>query len=352
MLTEDAQGMMRWYQKNKRILPWRELSDPYAVMVSEIMLQQTTVAAVIPKYQRWMGRFPDVASLAEADLEEVLSHWSGLGYYQRARRLHQAARRIADMGLFPDTLEDLKSLPGFGPYTAAAVASICFERPELAADTNVIRVLFRYYKLAASASDRASLTEIKRRTRSTLETIVPGDFNQALMELGAGPCSVTRPSCRECPLHRGCGARASKSGPEAFPTPSPKKAPRKTPGLGLLLQDRDRQTLLLRGTSIGLLRDLFQPPLVFQEGEGPLAETSRTLLNSFGNSPWEDQWELQYGISGRRLNLECRLWTAHRKEVEAVLARLLPGKDYLWWKPEPETKVPVSTLTRKVLRLA
>src|SRR4029453_3344213 len=179
--------LLRWYRKHKRDLPWRTTQDPYCIWISEIMLQQTTVAVVIDYYHRFLRRFPDLRSLAEAKEEEVLTLWSGLGYYSRARNLHRAAQKILDDhgGKFPKDPEMIASLPGIGRYTLGAVGSIAFGHPLPLVDGNVIRVYARYFALKGSPKDSRFQKKIWKLAESWLHQGSPGDFNQALMELGA-----------------------------------------------------------------------------------------------------------------------------------------------------------------------
>jgi A/G-specific adenine glycosylase len=188
----------RWYDRNKRSLPWRNSSDPYAIWISEVMLQQTRVAAVIPYYERFLKRFPHPAALAEAPEEEVLTLWSGLGYYTRARNLQAAARQIVERGSFPQTYDELRELAGVGDYTAAAVASIAFGLPHAVVDGNVRRVTARITNGKGDTQEIADLL---------LERKNPSRSNQALMELGAVICLPRDPLCAECPIVTQCEAR-------------------------------------------------------------------------------------------------------------------------------------------------
>ena len=205
-------ALLLWYVAYRRDLPWRRDADPYRVWVSEIMLQQTRVAAVLEHYARFLQRFSTVQTLASAHEQSVLAIWSGLGYYHRARRLHQAAKVIARErnGEFPRTAEAWSELPGIGRYTAAAIASIAFGEPVAVVDGNVERVLARLF---GRADARESAWQ---RAEALLDPIRPGDFNQAMMELGATLCTPRTPKCLVCPLHRWCqsrGADAAKPQP-------------------------------------------------------------------------------------------------------------------------------------------
>lgn len=198
-------ALLAHFDARARDLPWRRTDDPYGIWVSEIMLQQTRVDTVVPYYERWMDRFPDVDALAAAELDEVLKHWEGLGYYRRARMLHRAAVEVRDRGgTLPDTAEGLKGLPGIGDYTAGAVASIAFGRPEPAVDGNVRRVLARLFDLPDP-----SPSELRALAAALVPAERPGDFNQAVMELGATVCTPRDPDCGGCPVAGSCRARAA-----------------------------------------------------------------------------------------------------------------------------------------------
>ena len=210
--------LLSWFDRHRRDLPWRRTRDPYRIWVSEVMLQQTRVEAVLPYYERFLFRFPSVDELASAPIDQVLALWSGLGYYRRARQLHAAARRIADMGDFPRTVARLLELPGIGAYTAAAVASIAFGVAAPVLDGNVERVIARRLALAQDPKRGASRSLLMAAAAALLDPSRPGDSNQALMELGAMVCLPRRPRCLLCPLRPGCGA-AGEGRPELYPPP-------------------------------------------------------------------------------------------------------------------------------------
>jgi A/G-specific adenine glycosylase len=189
-----AEALLAWYERVRRPLPWRATRDPYALLVSEVMLQQTQAARVVAHYERWMERYPDAAALAAAPVAEVLAAWSGLGYNRRALALQRAAARVAEHG-WP---EDLQALPGVGPYTAAAVASFAWAAPVAAVDTNVRRVLERHDGV------RRTPRELAARAGELLPQRRPAAFNQAMMELGATVCAPRRPLCERCPVRPGC----------------------------------------------------------------------------------------------------------------------------------------------------
>jgi len=203
--------LLRWYDRTRRELPWRETSDPYAIWVSEVMLQQTQVKTVIPYFQRWLERFPTVRELSLADEAEVLHAWQGLGYYSRARALKRAAEVVVERhaGRLPATTEELRALPGIGPYSAGAIASIAYGERVPVVDGNVIRVLTRLFALRGDPAKAPLKHELWQRAAELVPPRRPGDHNQALMELGATLCVPEKPRCNECPLARQCRARAA-----------------------------------------------------------------------------------------------------------------------------------------------
>lgn len=285
-----AARLLAWYDRHRRVLPWRapagERPDPYRVWISEIMLQQTTVAATGPYFQRFLARFPTVAALAAAPVEDVMHAWSGLGYYARARNLHKAARKIvADFGgRLPDTEEELLTLPGVGPYTAAAIAAIAFDRPAAAVDANAERVIAR---LAAIAEP---MPGAKRAIRAHAAGLVPerraGDFAQALMDLGSGICTVTAPKCLLCPLADSCAAHA-RGVAEELPVKAAKPERPTRRGVAFWIVDGEGRVLLRRRPPSGLLGGMMEvPSSAWREGrldrakalqEAPLALDFRLL---------------------------------------------------------------------------
>ena len=202
-------ALLRWYERNRRDLPWRRDRDPYRIWISEIMLQQTRVAAVIPYYERFLARFPTVQALADAREQDLLAAWAGLGYYSRARNLGHAAKKIVETGGFPRDHAVLRSLKGIGDYTAAAIASIAFGGPHLAMDGNAIRVLSRLTNERGNVLIRPVRDRLSEAGGRWLDRKRPGDFNQALMDLGATVCLPKEPRCVGCPVGRFCAARAA-----------------------------------------------------------------------------------------------------------------------------------------------
>ncbi|MDQ7007469.1 MAG: A/G-specific adenine glycosylase [Acidobacteriota bacterium] len=239
--------LLTWYDQHHRRLPWRETRSPYPVWISEIMLQQTTVETVIPYWKRFIERLPDVEALAAATEDRVLTLWAGLGYYRRARFLRAAARHIVDVhgGRFPRTVEGLRALPGIGTYTAAAIASICFDVREPVVDGNVIRVLGRCLALEEDPRRGTGRRRIEAAAREILDPARPGDSNQALMEVGAMVCRPRSPRCSACPLAPGCAGRAGGN-PETYPPPPTRSPMVEVCRLGVIVEDFQGRLLLRR----------------------------------------------------------------------------------------------------------
>jgi len=261
--VDIAGELLGWYDAARRDLPWRtppgERADPYHVWLSEMMLQQTTVKAVAPYYQAFLARWPTVADMARARVEDVLAAWAGLGYYARARNMHKTARIIADDfgGQFPHTEAELRKLPGIGPYTAAAIAAIAFDQPATVVDGNVERVISRLFAV------RETLPGAKPRLRACAETLTPtqrpGDFAQAMMDLGATICSPRTPACARCPLRADCRARAEGVA-ETLPLRAPKAERPRRHGAAFVAWRSDGYVLLRRRPETGLLGGMMEPP--------------------------------------------------------------------------------------------
>jgi A/G-specific adenine glycosylase len=256
-------ALLAWYDRHRRDLPWRALpgepADPYKVWLSEIMLQQTTVTAVKRYFLGFVARWPNVGELAQTPGEEVMRAWAGLGYYSRARNLHACAKIVAGQlnGKFPDTEAGLQDLPGIGPYTAAAVAAIAFGRPAAAIDGNAERVLARLYSIAMPLP--AARSEIKARAAAMVPVERPGDFAQAVMDLGAMICSPKHPSCGICPLLKFCRGHASGC-PESLPRKAPRRERPLRQGAVFFVRRRDGAVLVRTRPPKGLLGGMTEIP--------------------------------------------------------------------------------------------
>lgn len=276
-----SRKLTAWFRDHHRKLPWREGADPYRIWISEIMLQQTTVRAVVPYYEKWTRLFPDVRTLATAPLQKVLRAWQGLGYYQRARNLHRAARILVHdhAGRIPDDERILGRLPGFGPYTTAAVLSLAYSRPLPVVDANVRRVAMRLMGLRGEASSRKD-NAIRAYLRGVLPARDSGLFNQAMMELGALVCRSRNPQCLLCPVQEAC--RAAREGTqEVIPRPG-KRSSKKVAAAVAVIEERGRFLIQKRPPS-GLLAGLWEfPGGKIKRGESPEAALKREVREELG----------------------------------------------------------------------
>src|SRR5437660_7795752 len=272
--AEVRSRLLAWYAANRRDLPWRRTRDPYRILVAEYLLQRTRIASGTPYYERFLTRFPTVHDLAAASLDDVLAVWEGLGFSGRAKRLHAAARVIVveHAGKVPPSYEGLAALPGIGPYTAGAIASIAFGIAAPAVDGNVLRVLARLFRIREDVTS----VVVRRRIAELAATLVspdaPGAFNQAIMELGATICTPTNPACDRCPLENRCLARAAGE-EQQIPISAPRKKLRAVPVAFALIEANGR-VLLVRRESGTLLDGLW----ALRGSEIPLLSSELTSL--------------------------------------------------------------------------
>jgi len=272
-------NLLAWYDDNKRDLPWRDCGDPYKIWLSEIMLQQTRVDQATPYYERFIDHFPTVHDLAKADQQEVLKVWEGLGYYSRARHLHDAAKLVVDEfnGKVPDTWKEINKLKGVGPYTAAAVLSIAYQKKHAVVDGNVIRVLSRYYGIEDDVRSTKTKNTIQEYADELIPEDRPGDFNQALMELGAMVCAPSNPNCEVCPLAAECVAyKTAKTDKIPYKSPS-KKRPHHQIGVGIIFNDDDEVLIALRPDD-AMLGGLWEFPGGKQEENEEMEDTVKREL--------------------------------------------------------------------------
>ena len=321
--------LLAWYRKGHRDLPWRRVSDPYRIWVSEVMLQQTRAQAAIPFYQRFIERFPTAAALASAGEEEVLTIWSGLGYYARARNLLRAARQVVAAGGFPRDYEGIRALPGVGGSTAAAIASMAFQLPYAVVDGNVLRVVARVENDAADIASPPTRERFRAGAQGWLDPRHPGLFNQALMELGATVCLPGKPRCRVCPLSSLCRARREGTVLE-LPVKLRKTRPVRIAGVLLLV--RKGRRILLRQREAGARR-----MAGFWDLPAPEDLPGWRTAARFG--------EFRHTITHHHYTFT----------VLAAAARRPPGPaspQFRWFDPAALTQIPLSTTARKALKLA
>ena len=316
--------LLRWYDTNARSLPWRSDPTPYKVWVSEIMLQQTQVETVIPYFERFMARFPGLPSLAQAEENEVLQLWEGLGYYSRARNLHKAARVMVSAfdGQIPSDTNSLKSLPGIGAYTAGAIASIAFGAPEPALDANIRRVTIRLLDLHEQPGAKTD-ERLWEFSRQILPDSRVGDYNQALMDLGSAICKPKEPLCHLCPLNDGCLAFQRGTQTE-LPVRKPKaKVPHKLVVAAVIT--RGREVLLARRPAEGMLGNLWEyPGGSVPEDTSDLRDALQELLRA--------RFGLSVGVE-TLLGVYKHAYTHFRITLHAFACRL-PDAEHLTLPPD------------------
>lgn len=314
MTDFPGKELLNWYNENKRKLPWRESDDPYHIWVSEVMLQQTRVDTVIDYYHDFIEAFPTIEHLAGADRQKVLKIWEGLGYYSRARNMHDAAKTVSSKfhGRLPVTFTEIIELKGIGPYTASAILSIAFNRPYAVVDGNVVRVLSRYFGITDDVRLQNTKNQIQDIADEILDKVRPGDFNQALMELGATVCTPSNPVCESCPLSAGCTAFRTAS-TEAIPYKSPaKKTPHYDIGVGIIRDNNNRLLIALRPED-AMLGGLWEfPGGKKKNGEKIKKTVTRELKEELGvNVEVVDKFmELKHAYSHFKITMHaywCRL---------------------------------------------
>ena len=346
-IKRTQRSLLRWFDVHRRDLPWRKTTDPYLIWLSEVMLQQTQVVTVIPYWNRFREKFPTVADLATASLDDVLSMWKGLGYYTRARNLHRAARVVHfDLkGAFPQSATELIKLPGFGRYTAGAVASIAFGEPVALVDGNVARVLSRVYLIAGLPGDRQREKDLWAQAEQLAQHARPGDVNQSIMELGALICKVDQPLCLICPLVSGCKALREGRVSE-FPPPKVRQK-RTRLSLAVAVWRRKGKLLFAKRNPSGLFGGLWELPCVFFEGaeedlEGAFSQLFQVPVRR-GRS---------VGLIKRTLthrDLELHLFSVSGRRLPKVLEGY---SEWGWLGPGAYSALGMSTAMQKAVAVA
>lgn len=336
-----AERLLSWYDRHRRDLPWRakpeQTADPYRVWVSEIMLQQTTVAAVVTYFERFIGRWPDIAALASAPLDDVLAQWAGLGYYARARNLHRGARFVGEKfgGVMPRQARHLIEIPGIGPYTANAIAAIAFGECVAAIDTNAERVMARF--LAFSQSLPGARAQLASLAAELVPRRRPGDFAQALMDLGSSICTPEGPQCSACPLSLRCKAHRQNL-TALLPRKDKKMRRRRMRALAFVAIDDGGSVYLIRRPETGLFGGMMQPPLT------PLRKNFPSAHDAVSQAPFLGEWKLTRGTVRHTL-------THIELEVRTYIARFSdrPNGEGIWLKPDEFTATALPTAMRKML---
>lgn len=335
-------ALLRWYDSHARSLPWRSppgqpVPDPYRVWLSEVMLQQTTVAAVKSYFAKFVERWPTVAALAAADEADVMAAWAGLGYYSRARNLIACAREVARLGAFPDNEEGLRALPGLGAYTAAAVAAIAFDRPAVVVDANVERVVARLFAIEDPLP--SSRPAIRAAAAAITPTMRPGDFAQAMMDLGATICTARKPRCLLCPLRGGCRAEAAGLA-DTLPAKMPKKAKPHRTGHAWWIE-RDGMVWLVRRADNGMLGGMRALP-----DDGWNARADGHAQPPFAGD-WRPAGVVRHGFTHFDLDLQLMLCVA--SEMVQPWLQDTAGE---YWPIEAIESAGLPTVFAKAARLA
>ncbi|MGM0375786.1 MAG: A/G-specific adenine glycosylase [Bacteroidota bacterium] len=281
-MTQFAQLIKKWYHQNGRILPWRETRDPYKIWVSEIILQQTRIEQGIKYYNNFLKAFPDVFALANASETEVMQLWQGLGYYSRARNMHEAAKTIVNEqdGFFPQTYKKIRTLKGIGPYTASAISSFAFNLPYAVVDGNVSRILSRYFAIETPIDSNQGKKQFQALAEQLLNRDDPATHNQAIMDLGALICKPGIPLCHKCPVAQLCQARKNEN-PNSFPVKSKRKT-RKKRFLNFLIIHHKERILIEKRTGDDIWKGLYQFPLIETHEKTDLASMEGKIRSITG----------------------------------------------------------------------
>jgi A/G-specific adenine glycosylase len=342
-------ALLDWYGKQRRPLPWRATRDPYHIWVSEIMLQQTQVVTVIGFYERWLRRFPDVAALAAADTEDVLRAWEGLGYYSRARNLQRAAQLVvaAHGGRLPSSVPELLGLPGIGRYSAGAIASIAFDADEPAIDGNIVRVLTRLFALEGDPKKSPLLTRLWELARTLLPKGRAGEFNQALMELGATCCTPRAPTCVLCPVRGECAA-LRQDRVLAFPQSAPRPAATEEKRAAAVVRRRGRLLVVRARPDAARWAGMWQFPDVAIDGaESPTRALEAAVRRGTGVSvsAAERLLGLRHQVTRFRIEIDVYACTATAGRATAI-----EYGEVRWCDPDALGALPMPAAHRKIAR--
>lgn len=349
--ARGARRLLDWFAANARELPWRRTRDPYAVLVSEVMLQQTRVDTVVPAFLRWMERFPDIPSLAKAGQEEVLKAWEGLGYYSRALNLQRAARLILEHhgGQLPREDESLLALPGVGRYTAGAVQSLAFDLPREAIDGNVERVLCRLLDLETPAKDRRSQARFRKHIRGMMAENSPRSVSEALMELGALVCLPRNPRCNGCPFDGDCLARQRGT---VLDRPVPgKRMPARAIQAAIGILTDGRRIFLQKRPPEGLMANLWEfPGGKLEEGESPRKALRRELFEELGIRSREEEKVGTLRHSYTRFIVTLHVFLVRVEDASGVPAPgKMTGRPSGWFTPVEARRLPMPAANAKIM---
>lgn len=340
--------LLTWYRRHRRLLPWRETSDPYRIWISEIMLQQTQVDTVIPYYHRFLKIFPDVDALAAAPLQDVLKAWENLGYYSRARNISAAAKMVVEKfgGRIPETMDEIKTLPGIGEYTAGAILSIAYGKTVPAVDGNVRRILSRVFAIRKPVGDPGEQRILTTMAAAMVPARHPGDFNQALMDLGATLCKAKNPACAGCPIISVCRAHLLAL-QNILPITRKVPAIPHRQAVAAVIRNADKSLLVVQRPSAGLLASLWKLPGGFvEDGENMECRLRRSVKKELGIAI----------RSGKKLASVNHTYTHFRTTLHAYEGILCKGapkapacQDWRWATPANLKKLPMSKIDRMII---
>lgn len=335
MKSDFATQLELWYEASGRDLPWRHTQDPYLIMLSELILQQTQVVQGMDYYLRFAERYPTAEALAKASEEEVMRMWQGLGYYSRARHLHAAAKQVAEAGRFPDTYAEIRALPGIGDYTAAAVMSFAFGQPYAVVDGNVQRVLSRHFAIHEPIDTTQGKKLLKAIADELLDRQQPALYNQAIMDFGALLCKPAAPLCESCPLTGSCQA-LSEHTVSLLPVKAKRTAVRDRYLIYIYTRTEDGQVLIRRRGSGDIWQGLFEFPLI--EADAPLSATE--VAGRVGGSPTLICQDVRHQLTHQRLHADLYVLT---------LPQVRPEAEGLWIKEADLDQYAIPRLIEKLL---
>jgi len=336
-ISRFSQSLISWFKKNKKIYPWRTNRTPYSVWISEIMLQQTVVSAVVPHFQKWMKTFPDIRTLASSSENKVLASWEGLGYYSRGRNIYKTSKILVERfnGKIPDTMDSLLSLPGIGPYTAAAILSMAFNQPYTLIDANVKRICQRI--LAKKQWDKKTEIESDLFLKKHIPSEQPGIFNESLMELGQTICRTVSPACFSCPVRKSC--KAEKKGiQETIPTPEKSTIKHKRTSLYLIIQNGK---VMMKKNKEGMFKGMYVFPTIPADTE--IKNTSfLKAMTGLDSIP-----------KPQRLGVKTHLYTKYKDSLNMfsikIKDNIKPKKPWQMMNREALNSVAMPALYRKIL---
>ena len=345
-----VRDLLSWYDEAKRPLPWRETSDPYRIWISEIMLQQTQVDTVIPYYHRFLEAFPTVDDLARAPFQDVLKRWENLGYYSRARNLHAAAAIIVTQfgGAVPSDLQSLRKLPGIGPYTAGAILSIAFGQAVPAVDGNIRRILCRLFAMQDAINHPRMVKRLQQTAADLVPPKRPGDYHQALMDLGATVCRAKDPACLICPLRVHC--RSQRMNLQNIIPASPPRSPLPhREAVAAIIRDRSGRVLMVQRPASGLLASLWSFPGGFLQDSNDRAITLKQFV--------QEALDIRIRV-GLPLASVNHAYTHFRTTLYAYDARITKGAsrslttgNWLWASPETLQDLPLAKIDRMIAKI-